>query len=250
MKLQTPALALTSTLTAAAAIALSAPVASAFTFETSAYADAVVEAQRPDAEAGYWNKVYNNDDAYRANNPEAALGGENWDYTMTHRGPSGRWKNDIGYSLGNKGWLTVEFTDNALVGDGDTESADLWIFEIGAVAEDMTVEISTDNETWYTAGLASRPNPEYDYGVGLDIDTLINAEADLTLDTLFRYVRVSDTGTNTYSNSKAGADIDAIAAISNREVSREVPEPTALLSLAALGLLGLPALGKRNKQAQ
>ena len=236
-------LALTST-AAIAAIAMAAPSASAYRLDSSAYADRVVDHTRPDADASYWDNVYNDDDAYRADNPNAAIGGENWNYTMTHQGPKGRWKNDIGYSLGKEGWLTVAFTDNALTGDGDTVSADLWIFEIGSKAEEMSVEISTDNETWHTVGLANRPNPEFDYGVGLDVDTVINAKEELTLDTLFRYVRVRDTGnteTNKYHNSKAGADIDAIAAISNQTV----PEPASMLSLMAFGLLGLPALKKR-----
>ena len=220
---------------------LLAPAASAMSFDPSSYADVVV-----DYDNGTYGADAESNESW-THDPNAALGAENWTSEMTHRGALGQWQKDIGTSLGENGSLTVEFTDNYLVGGGDA-AADLWIFEIGSVVEAMNVEISTDNETWYQVGVAERQDAEQEFGIGMDIDATIAAEEGLTLETLFRYVRVTDGGTNNYRNSKAGADIDAIAAISSvRADEVDVPEPTSLAALFALGLAGVPALKKRKQ---
>lgn len=232
---------LVSALATSSAAMLLAPAASAMSFDPSSYADAVVD---------YSNGTYGAEAGSNANwahDPNAALGAENWTSEMTTRGSLGGWNKDIGTSLGQNGFLTVEFTDNYLVGGGD-DAADLWIFEIGSAVEAMKVEISTDNETWYEVGIAERQNAQQEFGIGMDIDARIAAEESLSLDTLFRYVRVTDGGTNKYQNSKAGADIDAIAAISSvRADEVDVPEPTSLAALFAFGLAGVPALKKRKQ---
>lgn len=226
-----------------AAKAQSAPI------NEAAYADRVVDYQRGESDNWdvYSKKITDSEDErWQVYDPEAALGTANWTSDMTGAG-SGPWDRSIGTSLGNGGSLTVEFTDNALTGNGNEEDADLWIFEIGGVAEEMLVEISMDNEFWYEVGVADRGSRYHDYGVGFDIDSMLR-EKNLATDSVFSFVRVTDTGNNTYSNFKSGADIDAIAALSSvPKVSQAVPEPASIIGLMALGVVGASTL-KRNKR--
>ena len=76
----------------------------------------------------------------------------------------------VGYcgqvSLGTGGSITMQFTDNALTGSGDS-AADLHIFEIGADVEGFFVEISTDGFAWVDLGLlAGQPT-------SIDIDASV-----------------------------------------------------------------------------
>ena len=157
------------------------------------------------------------------------------------------WKGDIGVSLGKGGSIALEFTDNYLTGDGDVNSSDLWIFEIGKVPEDMLVDISIDGDAWYRVGLADKQDYRNDSGIGIDIDGLLNTHADLSLDTMFSFVRLTDNGTNTYTNGKSGADIDAVAALSSVAKSDvvDVPEPGMAV---ALGAIAFGAFIKRQQR--
>ena len=93
-------------------------------------------------------------------------------------------------------------------------------------------------------GIADRISATVDYGVGVDIDQYFTAGNGYDTATHFRYVRVTDTGNNTYgSMNKPGGDIDAVAAIyplSNQTSS--VPEPATLL----LFILGLALIPRRH----
>ncbi|NEQ43785.1 MAG: PEP-CTERM sorting domain-containing protein [Leptolyngbya sp. SIOISBB] len=178
------------------------------------------------------------------NNSSAALGANNWTSDMV--GANG-WKSNIGVSLGKGGSIALEFTDNYLTGDGNVNSSDLWIFEIGKVPEDLLVDISIDGDAWYRVGLADKQDYRNDSGIGIDIDGLLNTHADLSLETMFSFVRLTDNGTNKYTNGKSGADIDAVAALSS--VSKadvvDVPEPGMAV---ALGAIAFGAFVKRKQQ--
>jgi hypothetical protein len=215
------------------------------TIDETAFADGVVDYQRGTSDD--WNSFFGEADAddkrWQVYDPNAALGVNNWTAEMTQSGSLGQWDNTIGTSLGKGGSLTVEFTDNALMGSGDNAS-DLWIFEIGGVAEKMSVEISIDGNTWYNAGVANREDKTHDYGVGFDIDPLLGLHEELSLESMFSFVRVTDTGDNKYNNFKAGADIDAIAALSS--APKDVPEPASIVSLLTLGAVGVGSTLKRK----
>ncbi|NEP82739.1 MAG: PEP-CTERM sorting domain-containing protein [Okeania sp. SIO3B3] len=173
--------------------------------------------------------------------PEATLGRNDWTQEMVNGGSLGAWGQDIGTSLGNGGSLTVKFTNNALKGSGNKD-LDLWIYEIGKAPEEMLVEISVDNETWYDVGFGIRPDNTHQTGLGFDIDNLLMETEGIDENTLFRYVRVTDTGNNTYTNDKSGADIDAIAALS----SVDVPEPASIVGLLSLGIVGVSTLKRKQ----
>ena len=73
-----------------------------------------------------------------------------------------QWGPDIGVALGYQGFLTVGFTDNAFGSSGNAD-ADVWIFEIGGLPEEMSVEISVDGASWLDVGIADRPSALFDY---------------------------------------------------------------------------------------
>ena len=155
-----------------------------------------------------------------------------------------QWGPDIGVALGDGGFLTLGFTDNAFGSSGDDEG-DVWIFEIGGITEEMNVEISVDGVTWLDVGIADRPNSAFDYGVGIDIDPFFNSSNGFDISTRFSFIRVTDTGNNTYGGGKSGADIDAIAAIYPISENVIVPEPASGV-MVGLGLMGL-SLRRRIK---
>ncbi|MCE5327309.1 MAG: PEP-CTERM sorting domain-containing protein [Planctomycetaceae bacterium] len=144
--------------------------------------------------------------------------------------PSGAATHNIGQfvSLGNGGYLTVQFTDNALTGSGDS-SADLYVFEVGPVVEASFVWISTDNAEWIYVGRIQGS------ARGIDIDAAL-AAAGLASTTRFQYVTIQDDRMDYPADRYgfyAGADIDAIGAISSASII-DVPEP-ATLALLTLG---------------
>ncbi|MEM6252000.1 MAG: PEP-CTERM sorting domain-containing protein [Cyanobacteria bacterium P01_D01_bin.156] len=203
-----------------------AQTASAVTFRgidfplgEASFADEVVE----------YNKIYANgltrEEAYARNwrasaqafdNPNAVLGVAN----SSWRGHGMAIPDRDDYSLGKGGSITVKFTDNFLVGSNDDKD-DLWIFEAGGLVEGMLVEISKDGQNWVSLGEIGGTQH-----AGIDLDSF-----GFTSNDAFSYVKVTDNGKNGYGQGWAGADIDAIGAIS----SKDVPEPTALLSLLAVG---------------
>ncbi|MEL7358437.1 MAG: PEP-CTERM sorting domain-containing protein [Cyanobacteria bacterium J06560_6] len=135
------------------------------------------------------------------------------------------------YSLGKGGSITVKFTDNFLVGSDDDKD-DLWIFEAGGLVEGMFVEISADGNKWESLGEIGGTQH-----AGIDLDAF-----GFTSNDLFSYVKITDNGQNTYNKGWAGADIDAIGAIS----SKEVPEPASLLGLLTIGSFITSSVLKRR----
>ncbi|MGD1941193.1 MAG: PEP-CTERM sorting domain-containing protein [Leptolyngbyaceae cyanobacterium] len=220
-----------SVLGAAAVVPASANAAS---LAPESYADTVISYDKGDNHVSAFG------------NPETALGAADWTSDMVSGGTLGAWKNDIGVSLGKEGSLILGFTDNYLTGSGNADS-DLWIYEIGRVAEDVLVDISIDGDTWYTAGVADKQDFAVETGIGIDIDGLLSEHADLSLDSMFSFVRLTDNGTNKYGNSKSGADIDAVAALSSVAKSDvvDVPEPGMA---AALGVIAFGAFIKRKQR--
>lgn len=138
-------------------------------------------------------------------------------------------------SLGRGGSIVLQFVDNALTTSGDS-TADLHIFEIGAAVEQFFVDISTDNSNWISLGGPISGQP-----TSVDIDGVSGVVAG----ELYRFVRVTDNpNSGPHSGVFAGADIDAIGAISTVQTAA-VPLPaTGLLLLASFG--GLAALRRRS----
>lgn len=139
------------------------------------------------------------------------------------------------YSLGQGGFMTLEFTDNSLTGSGD-DRADLHIFEVGPLVEDTFVWISTDNENFISLDKVTGSTSS------IDIDPYL-LDAGIDPFTQFSYVRLQDDPNENTSNvTYAGADIDAVGAITSAPPVTSVPGP------GSLGLIfgGLIALGARR----
>jgi hypothetical protein len=136
-------------------------------------------------------------------------------------------------SLGNGGSITVKFTDNYLTGGGNA-SDDLHIFEVGPAVEAMIVEISKDGSNWISVGAVAGSK------AGIDLDSFGFGKTDM-----FSYVRLTDVYADNYAvggGGSAGADVDAIGAISSAPITAAVPEPgTYALMLAGLGVMGWTA---------
>lgn len=130
-------------------------------------------------------------------------------------------------SLGEGGSITLAFTDNSLTGNGNT-GADLWVFEVGPAVEATFVEISRNGTDWYAVGEVSGSTS------GIDIDAYGFGIGDY-----FSYVRLTDDLNQNYGNgATAGADIDAVGAISTAPPVNPVPEPGTLL-LVGIGIAGI-----------
>ncbi len=128
------------------------------------------------------------------NDPNTALGVP--DYTNG--------KNAV--SLGDQGVLTLKFTDNALTTSGD-DSYDLWIFEVGNVIEPTKVEISKDGTNWIFVGKTGGGTK------GIDIDSYLSSG--VNLNDKYYYVKLTDLLPAQSTYPYAGADIDAVGAISS-----------------------------------
>jgi hypothetical protein len=127
-------------------------------------------------------------------------------------------------SLGDGGSITLRFTDNVLTGS-DSSDLDLWIFEVGPDIEDTFVDVSSDGSSWIAVGKV------FGSTAGIDVDAY-----GFGASSSFAYVRLTDDGNEgDQTGISAGADIDAVGAIS----TRIVPEPATLWSLLlALGCFG------------
>lgn len=111
-------------------------------------------------------------------------------------------------SLGSGGALVVQFIDNVLTGSGN-EDMDLWVFEVGPDVEDMSVEISMDGRNWLSVGSIGGGK------AGVDIDAFGYGP-----DAEFSFVRLIDDPERGQKGGRtAGADIDAVGAISTRAAS-------------------------------
>ena len=140
-------------------------------------------------------------------------------------------------SLGTGGALVLKFVDNVLTGGGDS-NPDLWIFETGPLVQGTFVDVSTDGTTWHSVGSVIGSVR------GVDIDAFGFGPA-----SMFRFVRLTDNGIldpgeEGESASVAGADIDAVGAIST--TLTPVPLPAAGWLLLS-GLVGFASIGRRRR---
>jgi hypothetical protein len=124
-------------------------------------------------------------------------------------------------ALGVGGTITFRMSTAFII--GGTSAPDLLIYEIGptegGTAERTSVSISKNGTDWNNVGVASGGT------FGIDIDGF-----GFTTNDIFQYVRLADFTGN--AGRPAGADIDAIAAVST------IPEPSSSFLIA----LGLPLL--------
>jgi hypothetical protein len=132
-------------------------------------------------------------------------------------------------SLGERGEIVLELTDLGVV---DGPGVDLLVFEnpFAGFVETGTVSVSEDGESWHEfpcdathraggfpgcAGVKpvnsspdngiSATDPSVAGGDGFDLATLGVARA--------RFVRIRDTGTNSYGFTSGGFDLDAVAVV-------------------------------------
>lgn len=111
---------------------------------------------------------------------------------------------EIYVSLGNYGSIVLGFTDNALTTSGG-EDSDLWIFEWGNGSENVDVSISVDGTNWIGVGRVQQNTQ------GIDIDAY-TADG-VVPGVLYRYVKLVDVGNDFFTGPYAGADINAVGAI-------------------------------------
>jgi hypothetical protein len=138
-------------------------------------------------------------------------------------------------SLGNGGTLILEFTDNALTTSGDA-SPDLHVFEVGPAVEPMEIAVSLDGLDWLLLGtLSGQPT-------SLDIDSVSGVVAG----GLYHFVRIVDANAQLSTSPFAGADIDAVGAITTKLTpTTPVPIGASLpLAVAAFASLAFAARGK------
>jgi len=138
-------------------------------------------------------------------------------------------------ALGSGGRLTLRFTNNALTGSNDS-SKDLYIFEVGAQVEAMTVEISKDGFLWHGVGGV------FGSTSSIDIDSFGFSSLDR-----FYFVRLTDDPNGgDITGPYVGADIDAVGAITSIR-SPDIPKisisPSTLSGLAAIEISLQTALG-------
>lgn len=120
-------------------------------------------------------------------------------------------------SLGNGGSLIVAFTDNILTTSGDNK-LDLWIFEVGSLVEKAEIAVSTDGINWIEVGNIEGSTS------GVDLDSYIGKG--IKANGQYRFVRIIDDYKDRSDKAPyAGADIDAIGAITTVVVKEETVEP-------------------------
>lgn len=130
-------------------------------------------------------------------------------------------------SLGSGGSIVLRFTDNLLTGS-NSNALDLWVFEVGPDVEDTFVDVSTDGVTWTSVGKVSGGTK------GVDLDAF-----GFGIGSTFGYVRLTDDpNLDGQTGVTAGADIDAVGAISSVPNNVDAPPSFALAALALLALAG------------
>ncbi|WP_196140311.1 putative metal-binding motif-containing protein [Aliikangiella sp. G2MR2-5] len=128
-------------------------------------------------------------------------------------------------SLGCRGSITVEFTNNVLA---DDVGADLYVVEVGPAIEDVTIEISENGRNWVNLGRLKQ--------TGKKIDLKGKAKPR----TAYRFVKLTDLG-NRCDSETMGADIDAIATL-NRPIE-QIPATLATTQIATSSIATI-----RNEQ--
>ncbi len=113
-------------------------------------------------------------------------------------------------SLGSGGVLTVQFADNLLTGSDDARP-DLIIFETGEI-ESVRVAISRDGLSYIDVGVLGGVDTT------IDIDRFGFGSQDR-----FAFVRLTDLRQGTSTSGPAGADIDAIGALSTATADVYLP---------------------------
>lgn len=154
--------------------------------------------------------------------PAAALNAPDYSGTGEPTGAQGT------VSLGTGGQLVLEFTNNALQGDG-TGAADLTVIEVGT-PELYAVEVSPDGVQYTRVATGTGT-------VNADVDGAFGRRS-------LRFVRIIDLNSNQGSFQAAGADIDAVIATSgvNTETGIRVQSnssPTVVNNIVANLPVGL-----------
>jgi hypothetical protein len=100
----------------------------------------------------------------------------------------------------------------------------------------MDVEVSVDGSNWLAVGQVAGSV------AGVDLDSFGYGVSDR-----FSYVRLTDVFADSHSaaGGSAGADVDAIGAISSAPIAAAVPETYALM-LAGLGVMGWVARRRKG----
>lgn len=147
-------------------------------------------------------------------------------------------EDEVTVSLGSEGTLILEFTDNALKGDG-TISSDISVLDHG-VADGLNLYISEDGDNWLYVGYG------YAYIHGSHAGTWnefnIDSVSGYSANANYRYVKIVDDGGGT--GGTAGFDVDAVATTQYSAV----PLPSAFWLLGS-GMIGLIGLYRRRTQA-
>lgn len=124
-------------------------------------------------------------------------------------------------SLGDiPGELVLRFVDNSLTTSG-TPADDLWVFEIGGAIEPTSVDISVDGLSWIAIGDTGGATS------GLDIDGVPG----VVPGERYSYVRLRELRPLQSNSPFAGADIDAVGAISS---GASVPDQGGAFLLAPI----------------
>jgi hypothetical protein len=158
--------------------------------------------------------------------PGADVGGA-WDDPLDALGVPDYTGTSGAVSLGEGGALILRFIDNALTTSGDA-TADLHVFEVGAVTEFFNLSISTDGISWIDLGNV----------LGQPTSVNIDGVAGVVPGALYTWVRLLDVAPGQSAFPFGEADIDAVGAISSAPPPTSVPEPSSL-SLLGAALLGL-----------
>ncbi|RJP81687.1 MAG: hypothetical protein C4522_05145 [Desulfobacteraceae bacterium] len=151
------------------------------------------------------------------NDPAAALGAP--DFTENHNLPAYQVAPFPSVSLGDAGSLTLRFTNNSLTTSGDAE-IDLWFFEVGDQIESTAVSISKDGTTWISVDNIGGATS------GIDIDAYLDSGVELW--GKYYYVKLTDLDEKKSGSPYAGADIDAVAALSNA-ITDDANAPVAVI---------------------
>lgn len=128
-------------------------------------------------------------------------------------------------SLGEGGFIILEFTNNLVANSGDN-NPDIWVFEVGPAVEKSTVELRPANT--HTSDVLSNKGIQDSDGDGyysfgniqgstsfLDIDAIVTGQQEGTL--RFDAIKITDVKDACKGNTP-GADIDAVCALASIDV--------------------------------